>query len=110
MANYDFTYDFKHTLTGKTRVLDKKDQTITLALSSQAATSGQRSSTFVVQLQARVPGPSDGYWTVKTASFPRNGSKVVRWDNMPAGQYRLRFEKSTDDIRVTGVGLISNDQ
>lgn len=106
MATYNITYNFKHTLIGRTRAFNKRNQTITLRLSSQADKSGQRSSTFVVQLQAYIP--QYGWETVRTASFPRNGMDEVKWTGMPSGDYRLRFEKSTDGIQVIGVGVMSN--
>lgn len=105
MATYNLIYDFKHTLIGQSRSFKKKDQTITVRLSSQAIGSGGRANDFVAQLQLDL----DRAWvTVKTASFPRNGLKEVKFKDLPAGNYRLRFEKSTDGVQIIGVGVISN--
>lgn len=106
MASYNILYDFKHTLIGKSRAFNTKDQTIKLRLSSQANKSGARSTTFVVQLQYY--HPRTGWVTVRNASFPRNGMDDTKWTGLPPGDYRLRFEKSTDGIQVLGVGVFSN--
>lgn len=108
MASYNLTHDFTHTLIGTTRDFNKDNQTITLTLNSKASTSGAYSTTFVAQLQVLVPGPGRGYVTVRDAKFPRNGSDTAKWTGLPRGKYRLRYEKSTDGIRVTGSGTISN--
>lgn len=107
MAHYNLIYDFKHTLVGESRLLNDKGnkQTITLRLSSQEIGSGGRNDTFVVQLQAQVQRM---WFTVKMASFPRNGMKEVKWTGMAGTSYRLRMEKSTDDVRVIGVGVLHN--
>lgn len=108
MASYNVTHDFRHTLNGEARLFSKDNQTIKLKLTSQAATAGQASTTFVAILQSRNPGPYEGYLTKGTASFPRNGTKEVKWTGLPSGNYRVRFEKSTDNIRVLGYGVMSN--
>jgi len=107
MAHYNILYDFKHTLVGQSRRFTDKGggQTITVRLSSQEIGSGGRADTFVVQLQAQVQRI---WFTVGTASFPRNGLKEVKFTDMAATAYRLRFEKSTDDVQVIGVGVMHN--
>lgn len=102
MAYYPITYQFKDTLVGSYRLMGGTDS-ITVRLSSQAPTTGQRNSTFTVLLQRNIAAV--GYSTVGTASFPRNGMKEVKFPDLPSGLYRLRFEKSTDGIEVTGVGV-----
>ncbi|MGM0943297.1 MAG: hypothetical protein ACQEWU_20450 [Bacillota bacterium] len=104
MAHYNIAYDFKETLVGSYRNFNKDDQTITLRLSSQAG-SGGRSDNFTVLLQRQLV---IGYTTERTASFPRNGLKQVQFKDLPAGLYRLRFEKSTDGVKVIGVGVMHN--
>lgn len=107
MASYNILYDFKSTLIGQGRRFtdEGSGQTITVRLSSQENGSGGRSDTFVVQLQAQVQGM---WFTVGTASFPRNGLKQVQFTDMAATAYRLRMEKSTDGVQVIGVGVIHN--
>lgn len=105
MASYNVAYSFAHTLLGEGRSFSKNNQTITLRLKSTADTSGQRARTFVVQLQELTVL---GWRTRGTASFPRNGSDVASWSGLSSGIYRLRFEKSTDNIQVRGAGVISN--
>jgi len=108
MASYnDLNYDFVSTLVGKGRTFNDKgkDQTIKLTLTSKANNANGRSDEFVVQLQAQV---QQMWFTVKTASFPRNRKKTVEFKDLAATAYRLRFEKSTDGVRVTGTGVMSN--
>ncbi|MEC2074438.1 hypothetical protein [Alkalihalophilus marmarensis] len=105
MAYHQITYQFKATLTGSYRSFSKDNQTITVRLSSSAKTGG-RSENFTVLLQRRVAGV--GYKTEGTAAFPRNGLKEVKFSDLPSGSYRLKFEKSTDDIEVIGVGVFHN--
>lgn len=107
MARHNLTYDFAHTLVGQSRLLNDKghNQTITLKLNSREVGSGGRNDTFVVQLQAQAQRM---WFTVKTESFPRNGSKEVKWTGMAGTAYRLRMEKSTDGVRVVGDGVLHN--
>lgn len=106
MSNYyPVLYDFKDTLVGQYRWFDDDNQNIRVRLSSQAKTGG-RSEDFTVRLQRNVAVA--GYTTVGTAKFPRNGLKEVTFKNLPAGFYRLRFEKSTDGIQVIGIGFYEN--
>lgn len=108
MARYNITYDFTSTLFGTSRTFDKGSTTMYLQLSSTANNSGGRADDFVVQLQVDT---GRGFFTVKTASFPRNGFKGVRFTDLPAlaTKYRLRMEKSTDGVRVTGSGVMHDE-
>lgn len=107
MTSYNLSYDFTATLVGQGRTFNDKGngQTIKLTLNSKANNAGGRSDEFVVQLQAQVQRM---WFTVKTAAFPRNGKKTVEFKDLAGTAYRLRFEKSTDDVRVTGTGVMSN--
>ncbi|RST60097.1 hypothetical protein D5F11_008510 [Siminovitchia terrae] len=107
MPNYFLEHDFTHTLNGMVRNFNKNKK-ITLGLNSKANNAGGRADDFVVQLQIDTKS-NYGFITVATASFPRNGSKTVTFDYLPkVAPHRLRFEKSTDGVRVTGTGLIYN--
>lgn len=108
MPNYILEYDFTHTLIGMKRNFNKNKK-ITLSLNSKANNTGGRANDFVVQLQIMEASAGNIWETVATASFPRNGSKTVTFNYLPkVAPHRLRFEKSTDGVRVTGTGLIYN--
>ncbi|SPT81553.1 Uncharacterised protein [Niallia circulans] len=100
MARYESTYRFKDSFVGAIRKFGP-GKGIYINTNSKASTKGQRSPNFTIALQRR-----DGlreFTTVGSATFPRNGRGTAKFLGQSGNrEYRLRFEKSTDGIEVSG--------